>query len=544
MTSSYLGDLGNLMPITQYVNRYGHVTTTTPVTAAGLWNVTSNYTDDVNRTTVEAGGGLTSPYPAWQVALFVVLCAVIDIGTIIGNILVCATVFVVRRLRTPSNLLIVSLALSDLLVSLLVMPLATVYLVLDQWIFSETVCDAYTSMDVLLCTSSILNLCAISIDRYFVITRPFQYAMKRTPTRMAAMMAGVWLLSAVISIPPLFGWKPEFKAGKCMISQDIGYQIYATIGAFYLPLIVMIVIYTRIYLVSSRIAKAEARSQPSHGDAGGGVPTSESTMPLRKDSEPPDRLETHFVAVSHTNGISSEGAVLHATGNGNGNGREGGGERSGPRYSDSTQGSLQSHHNISQLGRAGSAGVVAPPSTASRFFHRTRPSRASSSRERKATKTLGVIMGAFTLCWLPFFIVALITPFCANSECVPPWLTALLQWLGYANSFLNPIIYARFNREFRTPFREFLLFRCRGINDRIRSEIYAEQYGAGVGSMAAATSIHHIPQALPRPHTDTAVIRYNTNSQGQTVVKLTNGDRPPSPTSGHVNNAAHSTSMS
>jgi len=75
------------------------------------------------------------------------------------------------------------------------------------WPLDRAVCDAWTSLDVLLCTASILNLCAISIDRYFVITRPFQYAIKRTPKHMAAIIAAVWILSALISIPPLFGWR-------------------------------------------------------------------------------------------------------------------------------------------------------------------------------------------------------------------------------------------------------------------------------------------------------------------------------------------------
>jgi len=119
--------------------------------------------------------------------------------------------------------------------------------------------------------------------------------MKRTPVRMAAMIVAVWVLSALISIPPLFISKSEHRAGHCMISQKIGYQLYATVGAFYLPLIIMITIYTRIYLVSSRIASAEARSKPVVGAHH--PTTSGSATPLRKESG-----ALHDVVVSH-NGL-------------------------------------------------------------------------------------------------------------------------------------------------------------------------------------------------------------------------------------------------
>jgi len=379
------------------------------------------------------------PYKTWAVILITLTCGIIMVGTVVGNILVCTAVAIVRRLQTPSNLLIVSLAVSDLLVAIMVMPFATMYEVMGRWALGKAVCDMWTSLDVLLCTASILNLCAISVDRYFVITRPFQYAMKRTPLRMAAMIVAVWVLSALISIPPLFVSKSEHRVGQCMISQKIGYQLYATVGAFYLPLNVMIVIYTRIYLVSSRIASAEARSKPVVGNY---PTTSGSTTPLRKESG-----AIHDVVVSHNGhreGSTGNELLMTAT--------------------SSAASAAASDHQHHRFG----------------LFGKSRLNRISSSNERKATKTLGVIMGAFCACWLPFFILALIKPFCDHPDkCIPHWLSSLFLWLGFANSFLNPIIYARFNRDFRTPFKHILQCHIYDINSRLRSENYAEQFGGG-----------------------------------------------------------------
>jgi len=417
-----------------------------------------------NGTTGSGDSMSAGPYETWMVVLIILTCGIIVVGTVVGNILVCTAVAIVRRLRTPSNLLIVSLAVSDLLVAVMVMPFATMYEVMGRWALGKAVCDMWTSLDVLLCTASILNLCAISVDRYFVITRPFQYAMKRTPVRMAAMIVAVWVLSALISIPPLFISKSEYRVGHCMISQKIEYQLYATVGAFYLPLVVMIVIYTRIYLVSSRIASAEARSKPVVGNH---PTTSGSTTPLRKESG-----ATHDVVVSH-------------------NGHRGGSAGNELLMTAPTSSTAVEHQHRFRL------------------FGKSRLNRISSSNERKATKTLGVIMGAFSACWLPFFILALIKPFCDQPDkCIPHWLSSLFLWLGYANSFLNPIIYARFNRDFRTPFKHILQCHIYDINSRLRSENYAEQFGGRVdapppprlasgGPAVESIAVHHRASSCP-----------------------------------------------
>jgi hypothetical protein len=82
--------------------------------------------------------------------------------------------------------------------------------------------------------------------------------------------------------------------------------------------------------------------------------------------------------------------------------------------------------------------------------------RKTMKREHKAAKTLGIIMGVFILCFLPFFSWYLITSMCRDLCPYPPILGTILFWIGYSNSCLNPIIYAYYNREFRQAFKRLL----------------------------------------------------------------------------------------
>ncbi|KAF6041573.1 hypothetical protein EB796_000086 [Bugula neritina] len=95
-------------------------------------------------------------------------------------------------------------------------------------------------------------------------------------------------------------------------------------------------------------------------------------------------------------------------------------------------------------------------------------------------KTLGVVMGTFTVCWLPFFILAVVRSICQDNCPVPETVTIILTWLGYVNSCLNPIIYVSFNKDFRTPFKEILCCRCRTIKHALRQNMYQQRYGRKV----------------------------------------------------------------
>ncbi|XP_008483296.1 5-hydroxytryptamine receptor 7-like, partial [Diaphorina citri] len=107
----------------------------------------------------------------------------------------------------------------------------------------------------------------------------------------------------------------------------------------------------------------------------------------------------------------------------------------------------------------------------------TKKLRFQLAKERKASTTLGIIMSAFTVCWLPFFVLALIRPFLSSPELIPHSISSFFLWLGYANSLLNPVIYATLNRDFRKPFQQILYFKCSSLNHMMREEFYHSQYG-------------------------------------------------------------------
>ncbi|PAV76698.1 hypothetical protein WR25_22217 [Diploscapter pachys] len=132
--------------------------------------------------------------PHLRVILAVVVLLTI-VTTVVGNALVCLAVLLVRKLKQPPNYLIVSLALADLFVGLVVMPLALADLLFDRWPLGGWMCQLWTTSDLTLCTASIVNLCIISVDRYLVICNPLRYGAQRTTQRMLVYIGIVWLIA-------------------------------------------------------------------------------------------------------------------------------------------------------------------------------------------------------------------------------------------------------------------------------------------------------------------------------------------------------------
>nr|XP_032650279.1 5-hydroxytryptamine receptor 4 isoform X3 [Chelonoidis abingdonii]XP_032650280.1 5-hydroxytryptamine receptor 4 isoform X3 [Chelonoidis abingdonii] len=208
---------------------------------------------------------------AEKIALLTFISAVI-LMTILGNLLVMVAVCRDRQLRKiKTNYFIVSLAFADLLVSVLVMPFGAIELVQDNWIYGEMFCLVRTSLDVLLTTASILHLCCISLDRYYAICcQPLVYRNKMTPLRIALMLGGCWTIPTFISFLPIMqGWNSigildliqqrQFNKASnstyCVFLVNKPYAITCSVVAFYIPFLLMVLAYYRIYITAREHAR-------------------------------------------------------------------------------------------------------------------------------------------------------------------------------------------------------------------------------------------------------------------------------------------------
>ncbi|XP_056635212.1 alpha-2C adrenergic receptor [Diorhabda sublineata] len=506
-----------------------------------------------------------SGYTITQIAVASIVVTVLMIVIVVGNMLVIIAISTEKALKNIQNWFIASLAVSDFFLGLIIMPFSLANELMGYWVFGLWWCEIHSAMDVLLSTASIMNLCLISLDRYWSITQAVEYLKKRTPVRAIVMIAAVWVLSALICIPPLLGWKvarpKDEQYPKCQLSEEPGYVVYSALGSFYIPSCIMVFVYIRIYYAAKARARRGIRKPPrkqpqdavtsfsnspggarngtterSEGSAGGSIVDRNSNNSPHNAESQIATIEAHPRPMTIPT-VTCDLASDISTSDNAENTQDGQDQKDtlkvfspGPcqlvrnplaqcQFSGSTlsvNGELQQQAAAFTRNRQPSMGIETDmvsefdPSSSdsgvvaqcaaikplklrlckpifgrnkhhtSRSRNEEKPPKSPTSeqalveyvvprvnkpkdperekrrlarqKEKRATLILGLIMGSFIACWLPFFfmyILRLAYPF-------PQIAFSTAFWLGYMNSALNPVIYTIFNKDFRRAFRRIL----------------------------------------------------------------------------------------
>ncbi|XP_029985090.1 trace amine-associated receptor 1-like [Sphaeramia orbicularis] len=280
---------------------------------------------------------VTKAVTSYILCIFVAALVVL---TMCGNLLVIMSIIYFKQLHTPTNYLVLSLAVSDLLVGAVVLPFSTILFLNPCFPLQDILCKIRGGFDVMLCTSSMLNLCFISVDRYYAVCQPLKYKTKINVHVIIIMILVTWTVSLVNAISITLRAQSQ---KTCPLFQNSNSTIIGAFLAFYIPVIIMFYIYMKIFLVALK----QARS-----------------------------------------------------------------------------------------------------------IQNTKSGATASKMERKATKSLVIVMGVFLISWTPFILCITISPL--NYSLVPKAVIETFKWFGWSNSMFNPLIYAFFYSWYRSAFRMIL----------------------------------------------------------------------------------------
>ncbi|KAH3809780.1 5-hydroxytryptamine receptor 2C-like [Dreissena polymorpha] len=458
----------------------------------------------------------------WEVLL---LLPIMLFG-IMGNILVCMAVSMEKRLQSVTNYFLLSLAVTDLLVTIIVMPFSMVHEFFGYWPFDYVLCDIYVTSDVFMCTCSILHLCTISLERYLAISCPLSVRNKSKGVVIIKIFL-VWIIAGAITSPiTVLGMRDHsniLNSSQCALTNEY-FIIYGSIGAFFIPLGIMVISYgltvrllhrqsimcgqgrdnegqpmirrsisRRPYKFRQRVKFERRRMQ----DCVEANCKDYIEYPNRSLSVQSERSTTHdYIEYPNRSlSVQSERSTAHDTSDQEMT------PPPSPRYS-KNGGSLsqmstvmeENHNGVNwrkNSNHTGSTMSISPNSpkrlktlvskhhialkAASILLLRKDDLQHTSPRheqddvntEQRASKVLGVVFAIFVICWAPFFIVNIMTVLCKSCQFAPLLITSCV-WLGYVSSTLNPIIYTMFNKTFKMTFIKLLKCQYKTIQKSLR----------------------------------------------------------------------------
>ncbi|XP_065119639.2 trace amine-associated receptor 13c-like [Paramisgurnus dabryanus] len=186
-----------------------------------------------------------------------VFFSLLSVWTVFLNLLVIISISHFKKLHTPTNMLILSLAVADLFVGLIVMPLEAIRLIETCWYFGDTICRLFIFILGLLVSTSLSNLVLIAVDRYVAVCHPLLYPQKITTTRTIIIIFVSWFCCSVYSISLVITTSQRKYTcyGECIIMTTFAWTIIDLFVSFLFPCTVIITLYLRIFYVAYQQVK-------------------------------------------------------------------------------------------------------------------------------------------------------------------------------------------------------------------------------------------------------------------------------------------------
>ncbi|CAI5763702.1 muscarinic acetylcholine receptor M4, partial [Podarcis lilfordi] len=453
----------------------------------------------------------TPKYKTVEMVFIATVTGSLSLVTVVGNILVMLSIKVNRQLQTVNNYFLFSLACADLIIGVFSMNLYTVYIIKGYWPLGAVVCDLWLALDYVVSNASVMNLLIISFDRYFCVTKPLTYPARRT-TKMAGLMIAVaWILSFILWAPAILFW--QFIVGERTVEKEQCYIQFLSnpavtfgtaIAAFYLPVVIMTVLYIHISLASrSRIRRHKPESKKEKKSKSLGflksplVKQNNNNSPKKavevKEEAKNGKVEEQPLQQSETTGhqeekeTSNESSTVSITQTNK--------EKPVLEIAPADQGQSPAPTRLNPASKWSKIKIVTkqtgtecvtaieivpdkeasstpitlsnsrPANVARKFASiarsQVRKKRQMAAREKKVTRTIFAILLAFILTWTPYNVMVLINTFC--DYCVPDTVWYIGYWLCYVNSTINPACYALCNATFKKTFKHLLMCQYRNI---------------------------------------------------------------------------------
>ncbi|XP_037344738.2 trace amine-associated receptor 13c-like [Pungitius pungitius] len=195
--------------------------------------------------------------------LVYILLSSISLLTVALNLLVIISISHFKQLQTPTNLLLLSLAVSDFFVGLLM--IFQIMLIDGCWLFSDLMCSLWLYISSNIISSSVGTMVLISVDRYVAICYPLHYFTKVKPKTVIVCCCLCWMFAALfysLLMKNNLQHPGRYNSciGECVVEMNYIVILFDLIVTFLFPITLIVILYSRIF----GVAVYQARAMRSH----------------------------------------------------------------------------------------------------------------------------------------------------------------------------------------------------------------------------------------------------------------------------------------